>query len=162
MTLYRIAALLAGVFLILSGPVLAKEQQASPSYTLSQATAPASQPADTTTQSNTETVPFEKPDEAAPPVTTNTRVEIRNEAPPANKPADINIKMPDVNVAAPATTHTDKTTVTEHTTIITDNKPEPTHNDNFMYVIIFGILVLLIGVGVLVALTRRRSIEMPL
>lgn len=93
---------------------------------------------------------------APPPVTTNTRVEVQNQPPAANPPANVNIRMPDVNVAAPAST-APKETVTEHTTVITEKAPEPPQNDNNMYLAIIGTLALLVVVGFAIVMMRRNS-----
>lgn len=96
-----------------------------------------------------------------PPVTTNTHVEIKNQPPATNAPAEVNIKMPDVNVTTPAANNntSSKETVTEHTTILTDKAPpEQPKNDNVMYLVIFGILALLVAAGFMVMMSRRKRI----
>ena len=128
-----------------------------------------SAPTTTTTQPNiniTNTIPRTTP-AAEPP---RTQVEIRNQVPPApvvNPPAaapDIDIRMPDINIGAPATNNppvTQKETVTRTDRFIYDDDDDPNDVDpnrnNILYMAIFGTLaVFLIGM-IAIFYNRRRT-----
>ena len=180
MTSYRIPFLIAASALIFAGS--AQAQQTPPqagSIAKTEATEPAVKtelvspktPATTGTSVSVPAEKSEKPVQA--PVTTTTRVEIHNQ-PPANQPADIHIQMPvvdmqapkvtkpaDINLqlSAPVTHDQGRDTVTEHTTILTK---QPASNDNFIYIMIFGIMAILAVVGIMVGLSMRRTLDTPL
>jgi hypothetical protein len=94
-----------------------------------------------------------------PPNTTNTRIEIQNQAPVANPPVNVNIQVPEnpspENTAA--SKETIKETLIERTTVVNEVKPEEPENNNVMYLAVFGILALAVIFGMLIM--RRKSGE---
>ena len=168
---HRLGVLLAGAFLVFSTPVLAASSQPGTSLSLSQTTPEAKtqikiDPISSPNSGITGNIPpTPKEVVAAPPVNTTTRVEVHNQAPaanpPANQPANIHITIPEAKVPAPVVNSTDKETFTEHTTIYTDNKANEPVKDNFMYLAIFGILAVVAIIGLIFVLSRRRSFGTP-
>ncbi len=84
-------------------------------------------------------------------------VEVHIAAPTAQAPANVNIKLPDVNVSTPEQTNTNtKETIIEKTIEVQEKAPdEEPQNNNVMIVGIFGILALAIVAGFLVMRSKN-------
>ncbi len=101
--------------------------------------------------------------------TPNTQIEVQNQAPAAQAPAqqapNIDIKMPDapdVNITTPANTGTNTSSTVRESServIIDDTNDAETSNGNVMMMVLFGVLAIFLIGMVIMASTRRSPVQ---